>query len=85
MKNLGIKNKTTDMYPSMVGEDKENVRYPYVRLPLSLMNGDVDLEQEITLVFKGKITRVEKSEYAEEFEVELLEGEVKESEKTLLG
>lgn len=89
MQDLGEKSKST-MYPSSVEKDK--VHYPGVTLPLKLLNGkNVDLGDEITLTLKGKITRVEKSEWSNDFSVELRSGEIvekpekNETEKTLLG
>ncbi len=94
MKSLGIKMKSEgDLYPSMTGSPENKVRYPSVSLPLSLLDKDMDLGEEVTLTLKGKITRVEKSKWAEEFSVDLTEGEAQENEskaevkkeKTLIG
>jgi len=74
MKNLGKKNK---MYPSTVESEVDKVRYPSVCLPLSMLDSsDLELGQEVELRFKGKVERVEKSDYSEDFSVELTEGEV---------
>jgi hypothetical protein len=74
MKNLGKKNK---MYPSAITEEKDKVSYPRVCLPLSMLaSSELELGQEVELRFKGKVNRVEKSEYSEDFNVELLEGEI---------
>ena len=79
MKNLGKKDR---MYPSMAEDQKEpEVRYPSVRLPLSLFDKKLSLDDEVTLSLKGRVTALE-NEYSEEATIELKEGE---STKTAEG
>lgn len=73
--DLGI--KMGEMYPTAVDAKKKH--YPSVTLPYKLIDKDCEVGEEVTLVLKGKINRIERSDYAENFSVELTDGEVKES------
>lgn len=77
--NLGEKIKNSDMYPSMPGSEGNKMRYPSVTLPYKLLGKDCELGEEVTMILKGKISRIEKSKYAEDFSVDLTDGELKES------
>lgn len=86
MKDLAFKERKDlrdDMYPSMGKKEK---RYPNVTLPLHLLGDkDVNLNDEVTVTLKGKVTRVEKSEYDEDFCVRATLGEIKEEEKKTIA
>lgn len=74
MESLGKKER---MYPSMADDNKEKVRYPSTKLPLSLL-GDKKLNvgDEVTLKVKGKVKRISQDEYEEGFTIELRQGEI---------
>lgn len=75
MQNLG--RTEAELYPSMT-EDKSSkkIHYPGINLPISMLPENADLGGEISVTLKGKITRIEKSEYANEFSIDAMEGEV---------
>ena len=69
-------------------ERKPEKRFPHVTLPLHLIdNMDIDLDDEVEMTFKGKVTSLEKNEWSEDFTVKMVTGEIKEvkSKKTLAG
>ena len=76
MKDLG--RTEAEMYPSMVdaGNTKKKKHYPKIELPIDLLPDNADLDTEITVKIKGKITRIEKSEYSKDFTVKAIEAEV---------
>lgn len=75
MKDLG--RTEAEMYPSMEVDKKKNRKvYPTINLPISLLPKDADLDDEITIKLKGKITRIEKSKWSKDFTIEVKEGEV---------
>ena len=75
MKNLG--KKEVDMYPTMESsEDKKKIHYPSMSLPINMLPEDAELGTEVSVKLKGKITRIEKSEYNSDFQFDAIEGEV---------
>ena len=75
MKDLG--RTDAEMYPSMTKEKSKTKKYyPKITLPISLLPDKADLNTDVTVKLKGKITRIEKSEYSKDFTLEIKEGEV---------
>lgn len=91
MINLGEKSSSDEVYPSSDKNDKETINYPSITLPLKILSdAESDFLDEVTVVLKGKITRVEKSKWSQDFTLECHMGEVKttsddEDEKSLMG
>ncbi len=89
MADLAFKESNYDtMYPSSVDgkQKKPPKRYPSVTLPISMLDGKaIDLDDDIEVRLKGKISRVEKSKYSEDFTIELKTGNVETKDKTLTG
>jgi len=84
MKDLAFKQSDSDvMYPTSVGKGKKQPkRYPHLTLPISVLDKkSVDIGDEVTMVIKGKVSRLEKSKYAEEFSIDLSSGELKGDKK----
>ena len=77
MIDLGKVEKNDVLYPSMAEKGKSKKYYPTVTLPLKLLGKkEVDLNDEITITLKGKVTRVEKSEHYNEFSLKATEGDL---------
>lgn len=76
MKNLG--QKEIDMYPSMdLKESKNIIIYPSASLPISLLDKESDLGDEITITIKAKITGMQNTKWNKTFEYDAIEAEVK--------
>ena len=77
MKDLG--RTEAEMYPTMESVDPKKSKkkvYPSVNLPIFLLPAGTDIGSEITVTIKGKINRIEKSEYSNEFGFKALEAEI---------
>ena len=58
-------------------DEKNKKIYPSVSLPLSVLGDkNIDLDEEVTITLKGKVTRVEKSKWAKDFSFEAKEGKL---------
>lgn len=74
MIDLGTKN-TGEMYPT--ASDAKKVSYPNITLPLSILDGvDYDLEDDITVILKGKVKGLMKQEWGNNVSIEVDSGEV---------
>lgn len=76
MKKLG--KKETDMYPTMSEKEAKNkIVYPSASLPLSLLDKDADLGDEVTITIKAKITGMQNTKWNKNFDYDALEAEIK--------
>jgi len=85
MENLG--KKEPQLYDNPASpKEKERIRYPSISLPISIVkNEGADLETEVTLTLKGKISALEKNEWRQEVTIEVHEGELEVDNEALIN